>query len=105
MVEHPAACRWSSYRAKAQGEALPGLAPPPLYLALGATPAATSRELFRIAREADWVDELRCATNGHYALGNARFHAETAAALGRRTQRGVAGRPARRDEVTSGALF
>ena len=108
MVEHPASYRWSSYRANTQGETLPGLTPHPLYLALGVAPEARQaayRELFRTALEPGLVDELRCATNGNYALGNARFHAETAAALGRRTQRGVAGRPVRREEEASGVLF
>jgi putative transposase len=39
------------------------------------------------------LDQIRQATNGNYALGNERFQADIAAALGRRAQRGKAGRP------------
>jgi putative transposase len=41
------------------------------------------------------IEEIRAATNGGYALGNAAFAAQVAAALGRRVTRGAAGRPAK----------
>ena len=39
------------------------------------------------------VDQIRQATNGNHALGNARFQEEIEAALGRRAKRGAPGRP------------
>jgi hypothetical protein len=38
---------------------------------------------------------IRAATNGGYALGGERFQREIAAATGRRTWRGLPGRPAK----------
>lgn len=38
---------------------------------------------------------MRAATNGGYALGNAAFATQIAAALGQRVTRGEAGRPAK----------
>jgi len=108
MVEHPAEYRWSSYRANAQGEASPLLDPHAVYLALGATPEARQaayRELFRYELEPGLVDEIRRATNGNFALGNARFSAEVASLLGRRVTPGQAGRPCRGVEMHSGGLF
>ncbi len=96
MVEHPAEYRWSSYRANAHGEenALSGAHA--LYLALAPDAMVRQsayRELFRSALEPGLVDQLREATNGNYALGNAHFLAEIEQALGRRVVRGKAGRP------------
>lgn len=96
MVEHPAEYRWSSYRANAQGEADALLTPHALYLGLGAEVAerqAAYRELFRYELEPGVVDAIRQATNGNYALGDARFAGQIAATLGRRAQRGTPGRP------------
>lgn len=108
MVEHPAEYRWSSYRANAQGEASSLLDPHAVYLALGATPEARQasyRELFRYELEPGLVDEIRRATNGNFALGNARFSAEVAAMLGRRVTPGRAGRPGGDAAGASGWLF
>ena len=108
MVEHPAHYRWSSYRTNAQGEASPFIKPHALYTALDKTPEArqaTYRELFRYQLDPGLVDQIRSATNGNYALGNERFLAEMAAALGRRVTRGQAGRPRAEAELESGDLF
>jgi len=67
-----------------------------VYLALGAAPAdrhASYSELFRYELEPGLVDEIRRATNGNFALGNARFSEAVASLLGRRVTRGQAGRP------------
>jgi putative transposase len=40
--------------------------------------------LFRAAPDVDFVDGLRAATNGGWALGDARFQQQIAKALGRR---------------------
>ncbi len=96
MVEHPAEYRWSSYRSNAQGEGCALIEPHEVYLALGTTPTdrhASYRELFRYELEPGLVDEIRRATNGNFALGNARFSEEVASLLGRRVTRGQAGRP------------
>ncbi|MBK7899333.1 MAG: transposase [Azonexus sp.] len=108
MVPHPAEYRWSSYRANAQGEASTLLTPHPLYRALGADAAARHeayRELFRCALEPGLVDAIRQATNGNFALGDARFGDQIARALGRRVQPGKAGRPRKQVEPESGELF
>ena len=96
MVEHPGYYRWSSYRANAQGEADGLVQPHELYLGLGtdADQRQTAyRELFRHEMEPGLVDEIRKATNGNYALGDARFAEQIAQTLGRRVQPGKAGRP------------
>ena len=66
------------------------------YLGVGLRPAercAHYRQLFRAHVEEALLDEIRAATNGNYALGNARFQAKVEAKLGQRAVRGVAGRP------------
>lgn len=78
-VAHPAEYRWSSYRGNAQGDPDGLLKPHSLYLALGkdgASREAAYRELFRYELEPGLVDEIRRATNGNYALGNAAFAAQ-----------------------------
>lgn len=96
MVAHPADYRWSSYRANAQGEADSMLRTHPLHDGLGQSASerqAAYRELFRYELEPGQVDEIRRATNGNYALGNARFADQVAVALGRRVAPGKSGRP------------
>jgi putative transposase len=108
MVAHPAEYRWSSYRGNAQGESDGLLKPHALYLALGkdaASREAAYRELFRHELEPGLVDEIRRATNGNYALGNAAFAAQVTNALGRRVVPGKSGRPRRTVEPESGELF
>lgn len=104
MVEHPAEYPWSSYRANAQGENAPLIVPHTLYLALGGDPVsrqAAYRELFRYSLEPGLVDAIRKATNGNFALGDARFGDQIADMLGRRTQPGRSGRPRKHDEPAS----
>jgi putative transposase len=108
MVAHPAEYRWSSYRANARGEADALLKPHPLYESLGSDAAsrqAAYRELFRYELEPGLVDEIRRATNGNYALGNAGFAAQVTATLGRRAVPGQSGRPRKIREIESGKLF
>ena len=96
MVEHPADYRWSSYRANAQGEANELVQPHEVYQALGLDAngrQAAYRELFRYELEPGLVDQIRCATNGNFALGNQRFAEQVAQHLGRRVTPGKPGRP------------
>ncbi|MCQ4317991.1 transposase [Stutzerimonas zhaodongensis] len=98
MVEHPAEYRWSSYGANAHGLPSAIIEANPLYTQLGETDdlrASAYRELFRYQLDPGLVDQIRSATNGNYALGNARFASEVEQALGRRAVRGRAGRPKR----------
>lgn len=98
MVEHPAEYRWSSYGTNAHGLPSAIIEANPLYIQLGETAdlrASAYRELFRYQLDPGLVDQIRSATNGNYALGNARFASEIEQALGRRAVRGKAGRPKR----------
>ena len=70
-----------------------------------ASRAAAYRELFRYELEPGLVDEIRRATNGNYALGNAAFAAQISKALGRRAVPGKPGRPCRAAEPETGELF
>lgn len=108
MVEHPAEYPWSSYRTNAQGETNPLLEPHPLYLALGADPLAQQasyRELFRYELEPGLIDAIRLATNGNFALGNARFGEEIALAIGKRAMPGKSGRPRKPEDSNAEDLF
>lgn len=108
MVEHPGEYRWSSYRANAQGEADALVKPHPRCRALGSDAASRETaygELLRYELEPGLMDEIRRATNGNYALGNERFAAQVAAALGRRVVPGTSGRPRKASEAESGEMF
>jgi putative transposase len=99
MVRHPREYRWSSYRAHARGSADSWAAARDLFDRLGRTPAERQvgyRTLFRDALDAGFIDELRAATNGGWALGDARFKREIAKALGRRVAPLPRGRPIKR---------
>jgi putative transposase len=98
MIGHPRDYRWSSYRAHAQGTADPLLNGHHVYDGLGGTPAERQlayRALFRAALDDGFVDSVRAATNGGWALGDARFKRQIAEALGRRVAPLPKGRPAK----------
>jgi putative transposase len=87
MVGHPRDYSWSSYRAHALGRADTLVSDHPLYHALGRSGANRQdayRKLFHTPLDAGFVDALRGATNGGWALGNDRFKGQIAKALGRR---------------------
>ena len=87
MVAHPRAYRWSSYRAHAHGTADPLVQRHPVFRGLGRTEAerqVSYRALFRTPLEQGFVEALRAATNGGWALGGERFKQQIAAALKRR---------------------
>ncbi|WP_269531872.1 transposase [Chitinimonas sp. BJYL2] len=108
MVAHPAEYRWSSYSANAQGGEYPLITPHPVYSALGHDASARQtayRELFRHELDPGLVDEIRQATSGNYALGDARFGEQIGLMLGRRVVRGKAGRPTKAKVPDSHRLF
>jgi REP-associated tyrosine transposase len=97
-VAHPQAYRWSSYAAHARGASDALVHDHPLYRALGGT--ATERQkayraLFRAALGEEFLDALRAATNGGWALGGARFKERVAKLAGRRAAPLPKGRPAK----------
>lgn len=96
MVAQPADYPWSSYRANAHGERDPAVTPHSVYMGLaddGPGQRAAYRDLFRYTLKLGQLDEIRRATNGNFALGDPRFQAQIAAALGRRVTPGKPGRP------------
>jgi putative transposase len=96
LVAHPRAYPWSSWHAHALGAVDDSAADHPLYRALGRTAAARRREyraLFRPALDPGFVDALRAATNGGWALGDAPFKRRIAKAAGRRAAPLPQGRP------------
>ena len=98
MVRHARDYRWSSYRAHGEGAPDPLLAGHELYERIGRTPADRQKAykaLFRTTLDRAFVEDLRAATNGGWALGNARFQRQIAEALGRRVTPLPKGRPPR----------
>jgi putative transposase len=96
MVAHPRDYRWSSWRAHALGAADDLLSEHALYRALGRSAAERQKEyraLFRPVLDAAFVEALRAATNGGWALGDARFKRRVAKASGRRVAPLPKGRP------------
>ena len=96
MVAHPAEYPWSSYVANGLGTSRFALTPHPQYLALAGDEVgrrAAYRALFRQQLESDLIVQIRQATNGNFALGDARFRHQVARALGRRVEPRRAGRP------------
>lgn len=96
LVARPRDYAWSSYRAHAMGSADPLLTEHGLYRALGRGPAARQaayRGLFREALDGAFLDDLRAATNGGWALGGERFRRRIARAAGRRATPQSPGRP------------
>lgn len=101
MVAHPGEYRWSSYGVNARGESGTLIRPHALYLGLGLNDEErleAYRNLFRYELDPGLIDEIRRITHGGLVLGSDRFAKEVAILAGRRTQRGLAGRP--RNEQT-----
>jgi len=87
--------RWSSYRSNATGERSGLLTPHREYMGLGRSDEerqAVYRDLFGMV-EGDELERIRAATNAGYVLGDPSFKAMMARKLGRRVERGQAGRP------------
>ena len=98
MVRHPRDYRWSSYRVHAYGASDPLVTVHDLYRRLGPSQTARQaayRSLFCTELADDFLEALRAATNGGWALGNAHFQRQVADALGRRVTPLPRGRPPR----------
>ena len=87
MAARPGDYPWSSWRAHALGAPDTIVAEHALYRALGGTAAARQeayRALFDAPLDEGFVDRLRAATNGGWALGDAHFKRQIAQAMRRR---------------------
>ena len=96
LAAHPRDYPWSSYRAHADGEKDELVSDHALYRELGRTAAAREAEyraLFRAKLADGFVEALRQATNGGWALGGERFKRQIAKAVGRRVEPAPKGRP------------
>lgn len=96
MVAAPGAYRWSSWAAQATGAEDMLLTEHALYRALGASAAerqAGYRALFNGMLDPEFVEALRAATNGGWALGGEGFRQEIARVLRRRVTPAPVGRP------------
>jgi putative transposase len=96
MVRAPADYPYSSYRANVLGEADALVRRHSLFARLGSDAEAQQEAygaLFREKLDEQFVDDLRAATNGGWALGDERFKKEIAEAANRRTEPLPKGRP------------
>jgi len=101
LAARPGDYRWSSWAAHARGAADPLVADHPLYRALGRSDEERQKEyraLFRAALGEDFIDALRAATNGGWALGGERFQRSIARKSGRRAAPLPRGRPRQKPE-------
>ena len=95
MVDHPRQHPWSSYRANAEGVSDQLLTPHHLYLLLAHESAerqAVYRDLFRDELPSEELEFIRRATNGNFALGDARFVRHAADVLAQYVEPRRAGR-------------
>ncbi len=96
MVGHPRDYAWSSYAAHALGKPDELVGDHPLFRRLGRSIAERQRAyraLFRSKLDEAFIDDLRAATNGGWALGDSRFRREIAKAAKRRVAPLPKGRP------------
>jgi putative transposase len=96
MVRHPRLHTWSSYRANALGTTDPLVTPHALYLSLGRSAPerqGSYRELFREKLPEQFIEDLRSATNGGWALGDNAFKQRISKAAKRRAGPLPRGRP------------
>lgn len=101
IAAHPRAYPWSSYRAHAFGKPDELVGDHPLFRRLGRSVAERQkayRALFRSKLDEAFIDDLRAATNGGWALGDDRFRRQIAKAAKRRVVPLPKGRPPRPDK-------
>jgi putative transposase len=100
MVRHPREYPWSSYRVNAEGRRSSFISPHGEFQGLGITEQSRRkayRALFRKTLDPRVIEDIRCSTNGNFALGGSRFKGEVEARLERRVSPGRAGRPVQPD--------
>lgn len=98
LCAHPRDYAWSSFASNGDGRYDSRITPHDQYLRLGRNKeerASAYLELIGTGVAAGQLREIREATNGNIVLGREAFQRQIAQALGRRTTRGDAGRPAR----------
>jgi putative transposase len=98
MVTHPAQYDWSSYKGNVGMRQDRLITPHAEYLALASSEAARQSAYDALVNggvETSLIDDIRGATGGGYPLGSESFKQGIAAATGRRTEAGKAGRPAK----------
>ncbi|HEU4777982.1 MAG TPA: transposase [Telluria sp.] len=108
IVAHPADYHWSSYRANAEGLSDLLVRPHALYDALGEDDAqrqSAYRALFAHELRSELVEQIRRATNGNYALGNALFTTQLNKTLGRAVTPSKGGRPRKTTQPGSNLAF
>jgi len=96
MVLHPSHYAWSSYRVNAHGAPSELITPHPAYVNLAHAVTAREgayRKLFDTTLPNSFLNKVRLAINGNFALGNKRFTADLAQRLGRQVAPRPAGRP------------
>jgi len=96
LVSHPMEYRWSSYLANAEGKVSALVTPHDEYARLGHAGEERRnryKELVAGVLDSRLIDAIRAATNGNFALGDARFRQQVSFALGRPASRGSPGRP------------
>ena len=96
MVDDPPHYRWSSYRANGLGQTDLRLIPHPVYLEIAHDAderQATYRQFFRAQLDEAAIANIRLALNQSLPLGNSRFHAQIAHAVGERREARPRGRP------------
>ena len=94
--------RWGALQAHAAGAADALLIAHAIYRALGRGGEARRKEyraLFRFALDGAFAAALRAATNGGWALGDARFAQRIAGAVGPGAAKLVPGRPCARHQI------
>ncbi len=99
LADHPRDYPWSSYAAHALGKPDELVGDHPLFRRLGRSKAERQkayRALFRSKLDEAFIDELRAATNGGWALGDSRFRRAIAKAAKRRATPLPSGRPPKR---------
>jgi putative transposase len=94
IVQHPGHYDWSSYRANAEGAQDALVTPHDEYLRLGRG-QRERQDAYRdfLGSCGDNPQAIREATNGNSVLGSRSFMRSLSTALGRRVERGIAGRP------------
>jgi len=108
MVAHVDDYPWSSWHFNGLGRTDPRVTEHETYRALGNSSTsrqAAYRDLFAQGLDADMLESLRDATQRGWVPGSDRFRREVEAALGRRVEPPVRGRPAKAklDRETPGA--